>query len=69
MGQDEHGHDHVFGDRRVVTEHVANRDAFWHRLGVEEIEPGRHGLQQANARRGRKRTPPDMPDDDLRFRQ
>src|SRR5580700_7104036 len=35
-------------------EHVANRDPLRHRGGVEEIEPGRHRLQQAKARRGRK---------------
>jgi hypothetical protein len=54
MGQNEHSHDDVFGDGRVVTEHIANRHPLWHRLGVEEIEPGCHGLQQAKARRGRE---------------
>jgi hypothetical protein len=33
------------------------------RLGVEEVEPGRHRLQQAKARGGRERGSPDMPDD------
>jgi hypothetical protein len=37
----------------------------WHRPGVEKVEPGRYRLQQAKARRGRKRGPPDMTDDDL----
>ena len=50
-------------------EHVANRHPLRHRFGVEEIESCRHRLQQAQARRGRERRAPDMPDDDLRFRQ
>jgi hypothetical protein len=52
-----------------MVEYVANRDPFRHRGGVEEIEPGRHGLQQAQARRRRKSGAPDMPDHDLGFRQ
>jgi hypothetical protein len=69
MGQNKHRHDDVFGNRWLVAEHVANRDALGDCLGVEEVESGRHGLQQAKARRGRERGPPDMPDDDLRFRE
>jgi hypothetical protein len=69
MGQNEHGHDDVFGDGRFVPEYVANRDAFRHRPRVEEIEPCRYRLQQAKARRGRKPGAPDVPDDDLRFYQ
>jgi hypothetical protein len=69
VGENEHCHDDLFGDRPLVAEHVANRDAFRDRLSVEEVEPGRHGLQQAQARRGRERGSPDMRDDDLRFRR
>ena len=69
MGQHEHCHDDVFRDRRFVAEHVANRDTFRDRFSIEEIEPGRHGLKQAKARRGRERRSPDMPDDDFRFRE
>src|SRR5215831_14763878 len=36
---------------------VANRHTFRDRLGVEQIEPGRHGLKQAKARCGRERGP------------
>ena len=52
-----------------MTEYVANRHAFRDRFGIEEVEPGRHRLQQAKARRGRERTPPDMPDNNFRFRE
>ena len=69
MGQGEHRHDDVFGDRRLMTEHVANGDPFRHRFGVEEVEPGRYRLQQAKARRGREPRPPDMTDHDLRIGQ
>ena len=69
MRQDEHGHDDVFGDRRFVAKHVANRHPFWHRFDVEEVDPGRNRLQQAQARRGRKPGAPDMTDDNLGIRQ
>ena len=69
MGQHKHRHDDVFGDRRLVAEHVANGDPFWHRGGIEEVETGRHRLQQAKARRGREPRAPDMTDHDLRIRQ
>ena len=69
MGEGEHRHDDVFGDRRFVAEHVANGDAFRHRFGVEKVEPGRHRLQQAKARRGREARAPDMADHNLRIRQ
>jgi len=48
---------------------LQNGDPFRHRFGVVEVEPGRHRLQQAKARRGRKRGPPDVTDHDLGIRQ
>ena len=59
----------VLTHRLFEAEHVANRHSFRHRFGGDEIEPGRHRLQQAKARRGRKPGTPDMTDDDLRLRQ
>jgi hypothetical protein len=56
-------------NRRFVAEHVANDDPFRDRFGVEEIEPGRHRLQQAKERRRRKPRAPDMTDYDLGIRQ
>jgi hypothetical protein len=69
MGQSQHRHDDVFGDRRLMAEHVANRDALRHRFGIEKVQPRRDRLQQAKTRCRRKRGPPDMPDHNLRFRQ
>jgi hypothetical protein len=69
MGQNEHGHDDVFGNRRFMAKHVANCHSLRHCAGVEEIESGRHRLQQAQARRGRKPGAPDMADNDFRLRQ
>jgi NIPSNAP len=40
-----------------------------HRPGVEEIEAGRHRLQQAQARRGWRSGAPDMADNDRRLGQ
>ena len=54
MSQGQHGHDDVFGYGRLMAKHVADGDPFRHRPGVEEIEAGRHRLQQAQARRGWK---------------
>src|SRR5262249_47688902 len=51
------------------AKHVINGDPFRHRFCVEEVEPGRHRLQQTKTQRRRKRRPPDMPDNDLRVRQ
>ena len=67
MGQDEHCHDHVFGNRNFVAEDVTDRDTFRDRRGVQEVKTSRHGLQQAKARRGRESSPPDMTDYDLRL--
>jgi len=44
MGQDEHRHDDVFGDRRFVAEHVAHGDPLRHSAEIEQVEPGRHRL-------------------------
>src|SRR5215831_16041184 len=52
-----------------MAKYVANRDVLRHRFGIEKVEPRRHRLQQAKARRRRKRGPPDMTDHDLRLRQ
>ena len=52
-----------------MVEHVADGDPFRHSRGVEKVEPGRHRLQQAQARCGRKSSAPDMPDHDFRIRQ
>jgi hypothetical protein len=57
------------GDGRFMAEYVAYRDPFRHRSGVEEVEPGRHGLQQAQARRGRKCGAPYMTDHHLGIRE
>ena len=52
-----------------MVEHVADGDPFRHSRGVEKVEPGRHRLQHAQARRSRKPGAPDMPDHDFRIRQ
>src|SRR5438874_971432 len=54
MGQDEHRHNDVFGDRRLVAEDVADCDPFRDRCGVEQVESSRNRLQQAKARCGGK---------------
>ena len=65
MGQDEHRHDNVFGDGRLVAEHVANGHALRHRVEIEQVDPGRHRLQEAQLWRRRKPGAPDMTDDDF----
>jgi hypothetical protein len=47
MGQNEHRHNDVFGDRRLVAELIANCDPLRHRVEIEEVEPSRHRLQKA----------------------
>jgi hypothetical protein len=47
IGQDEHRHDHVFGDCRLVAEHVANRHALRYRVEIEQVEAGSYRSQEA----------------------
>ena len=61
------GHDYVFGDRGFVAEGVAHRCAFRQRGEVEQFDPGRHRLHQADARRRRILRPPMIADQDIRL--
>src|SRR5206468_2223456 len=47
MHQDEHRHDHILGDSRLVAEYVADRYPLRHRIEIDLVEAGCHRLQQA----------------------
>ena len=52
--QRQHRHQHVFGDRRLVTGDVADRDAARQRRHVDHVDAGGRRLQQLEPRRRRE---------------
>src|SRR5262249_26784342 len=46
--QRQHRHDHIFRDRGFVAERIADPDAGWQRGEVEQLDPRRNGLDQAD---------------------
>ena len=65
MRQNEHCHDDMFGDHRLVSEYVADRDPFWQRTGIDQVKSCRDRLQQAQPRRRREAGAPNMTNHDL----
>ena len=52
-----------------MAEHVANRHPLRYRVEIEQVDPGRYRLQEAQLWGGRKPGAPDMTDDDFRLGQ
>src|SRR5215469_6855348 len=44
MRHDEHRHDDVFSNRRLVSEYVTDRDPFWQRTGIDQVKSCRDRL-------------------------
>src|SRR5215471_18435462 len=38
LKHDEHRHDDVFSNRRLVSEYVTDRDPFWQRTGIDQVK-------------------------------
>jgi hypothetical protein len=69
VGQHQRRHQHVFGNRLLVADDIADRDVARQRRQIDQIDPGSRRLQQLKTRRLGKILFPDMADNDLRLGQ
>src|SRR6266566_6804367 len=65
VAPDQHDHQDVFRDRRLVAEGVAHRDLAWQGGKVDQLDAGSNRLHQLDARRRRVVGAPVIGDEDV----